>query len=297
MILKRFFHSNLKLLHQNPLGLPKKGPEPILARMQRGLPSKKPIPNVKHIIVVSSAKGGVGKSTTSVNLSCALSSLGLKTGLLDADIFGPSIPRMMNLKGEPELSEQSQLIPLENYGVQCMSMGFLIGEEDPVVWRGLMVMKAVQQLLWEVKWNDLDILVIDLPPGTGDIQLTITQQLQLSGAVIISTPQDIALLDAVKGVNMFRKVDVPILGLVQNMSYFSCSNCNHKTHIFGNDGAKRKAMDMGLEILADIPLDEQVCITSDDGKPIVISKPQSEHSKVYLDLAAKVCKKLNIHIP
>jgi ATP-binding protein involved in chromosome partitioning len=260
--------------------------------MQKGLPTKRPIPGVKDVIVVSSAKGGVGKSTTAVNLAVALAGQGKSTGLLDADIFGPSIPRMMNVSGEPDLSNKGNLIPLQNYGLKTMSMGYLVGEKDPIVWRGLMVMKAIQQLLWEVEWGTLDCLVIDLPPGTGDVQLTISQQVELSGAVIVSTPQDIALLDAVKGIAMFNKIHVPILGLVQNMSMFCCPQCNHTTHIFGHDGAKKKAKELGIEILCDVPLHQDVCTTSDTGKPIVIAQPNSEHAKVYNQLASTVIKKL-----
>ncbi|KAJ3279330.1 hypothetical protein HK104_001554 [Borealophlyctis nickersoniae] len=291
--------------------------------MSRGLPVKKPIAGVQDVIAVASGKGGVGKSTTSVNLAVALSLLGKKVGLLDADLFGPSIPRMMNLKGEPDIvdgtgggaDEQNSwpsrtmrnakispdvgipraaklLRPLTNYGVQCMSMGFLVGDNAPVVWRGLMVMKALEQLLRQVDWSGLDILVIDMPPGTGDTQLTITQQVPLSGAIIVSTPQDVALADARKGANMFTKVDVPILGMVQNMSFFCCPNCNHSTHIFGKDGVIAAAKEMGMSILGDVPLHADVCSTSDYGKPIVVSQPDSAHAKVYKQMAEATLAKL-----
>ncbi|KAF3194490.1 hypothetical protein TWF225_007025 [Orbilia oligospora] len=207
---RRAFHTARQLWHENPLGLPRSGAPPQIPRMQRGLPQKQKIKNVNKVIAVSSAKGGVGKSTVAVNLALGLSSLGRRTGILDTDIFGPSIPRLLNLSGEPRLSEKNQLIPLSNYGLQSMSMGYLVDPENAVVWRGLMVMKALQQLLHEVEWSELDVLVLDLPPGTGDTQLTITQQVELDGAVIISTPQDIALIDAIKGIDMFSKVKVPV---------------------------------------------------------------------------------------
>ncbi|KAJ3055226.1 hypothetical protein HK097_011109 [Rhizophlyctis rosea] len=298
----RSFHQTTPKSHDNPLGIPNvgsppkqrgTGPPPTLPRMQRGLPVKTPISGVKDVIAVASGKGGVGKSTTSVNLAVALSILGKKVGLLDADLFGPSIPRMMNLRGEPEIVKGNLLRPLENYGVKCMSMGFLVGDDAPVVWRGLMVMKALEQLLRQVDWSGLDVLVIDMPPGTGDTQLTITQQVPLTGAIIVSTPQDVALADAKKGANMFTKVNVPVLGMVQNMSFFCCPNCNHTTHIFGKDGATATAKQMGLDILGDVPLHPDVCSTSDAGKPIVISEPDSMHADVYRKMAQSTIAKLS----
>ncbi|KAK3828832.1 MAG: P-loop containing nucleoside triphosphate hydrolase protein [Benniella sp.] len=290
-------------LHENPLGIPRKppapgrdpgtGPAPSIPRMQRGLPQKMPIKGVKHIIAVASGKGGVGKSTTSVNLALAIAGMNKRVGLLDADIFGPSIPRLMNLSGEPALTGTAdRLVPLTNFGVKCMSMGFLIGEEDPVVWRGLMVMKALQQLLHQVDWGELDLLVIDMPPGTGDTQLTISQQIPLSGVVIVSTPQDIALIDARKGVNMFKKVNVPILGVVQNMSLHVCPNCNHESHIFGEGGAERTAKEMGLDFLGDVALHSEICQLSDKGQPVVVSKPNSRHTQYYKAIASKIVDKL-----
>jgi len=251
------------------------------------------LPGIKHVIAVASGKGGVGKSTTAVNIALAAASMKKKVGILDADIFGPSIPTLMNLKGEPELTEHGDnLIPLTNYGVKCMSMGFLVDKEAPVVWRGLMVMKALQQLLHQVEWGGLDLLVIDMPPGTGDVQLTITQQVVLDGAVIVSTPQDIALIDVVKGTNMFKKVDVPILGIVQNMALFICPNCNHETHIFGDGGAMRKAQDMDIPFLGDIPLHAEICDLSDQGKPVVVSKPDSQFATCYKTITAKILDKV-----
>ncbi|KAJ3109541.1 hypothetical protein HDU97_005198 [Phlyctochytrium planicorne] len=256
-------------------------------------PIRQPIPNVKHVVCVSSAKGGVGKSTTAVNLSISLRSLGLKSGLLDADVFGPSIPTMMNLAGKANVNERNQLIPMINYGVKCMSMGFLIDEGAPVVWRGLMVMKGIQQLLWSVDWGPLDVLVIDMPPGTGDVQLSIAQQVKLAGAVIVSTPQDVALNDTMKGIALFQKMEVPILGMVQNMSFFECPNCKHPSHIFGHDGAYEKARSLGIEVIGDIPLSVDVCDGSDAGVPITIANKESSVSLSYLKLAELVKKALS----
>ncbi|KAI9012996.1 P-loop containing nucleoside triphosphate hydrolase protein, partial [Gaertneriomyces semiglobifer] len=273
------------------------GPAPTLPRMARGLPTKKPIEGVRHVIAVASGKGGVGKSTTAVNLAVALSHLNLRIGLLDADLFGPSIPTMLNLHNQnPTINEMNHLIPLQNYGIKTMSMGFLIPEEKPVVWRGLMVMKAMEQLLRQVDWSGLDILVVDMPPGTGDTQLTLTQNVPLDGAVIVSTPQDVALKDARKGVEMFKTVDVPILGLVQNMSSFHCPNCNHTTHIFGQDGGLRQANALGIDVIGDVPLHADVCATSDMGTPIVVAQPEGIHAKVYQGLARKVAEKLGLPI-
>ncbi|KAJ3275267.1 hypothetical protein HDV01_000994 [Terramyces sp. JEL0728] len=270
-IFNRLFSAGISLLHENPLGIPNKLPVRNVERMQRGLPKKRKIPGIQDVILVSSAKGGVGKSTTAVNLAVSLSNIGLKVGLLDADVFGPSIPKMMNLEGcEPLLSEENKLIPLNNHGISCMSIGFLVKEDAPVVWRGMMVMKSIQQLLWDVDWNNLDLLVIDLPPGTGDVQLTIQQQIEISGAVIVSTPQDIALVDAVKGINMFKKMDTKILGIVQNMSYFQCTQCNHQTHVFG-DGLSKKAKEMEIDMLGSIPLNASICQSGDEGKPIALA--------------------------
>jgi ATP-binding protein involved in chromosome partitioning len=220
--------------------------------------------------------------------------MGHRAGILDTDIFGPSIPTLLNLSGEPRLSSNNQLIPLTNYGVKAMSMGFLVDEQAPIVWRGLMVMKALQQLLHEVEWGGLDVLVLDLPPGTGDTQLTITQQVVLDGAVIVSTPQDIALKDAVKGVSMFRKVDVPILGMVQNMSVFVCPECGHGTHIFGAEGVRRECGKHAIEFLGDIPLHARICDDADRGKPTVVSEPDSVRGKAFIDLAKGLSKRIGL---
>ncbi|XP_069320176.1 iron-sulfur cluster transfer protein NUBPL isoform X2 [Eulemur rufifrons] len=213
-------------------------------------------------------------------------------GLLDVDVYGPSIPKMMNLKGNPELSQSNLMRPLLNYGIACMSMGFLIEETAPVVWRGLMVMSAIEKLLRQVDWGQLDYLVVDMPPGTGDVQLSVSQNIPISGAVIVSTPQDIALMDAHKGAEMFRKVHVPVLGLVQNMSVFQCPKCKHKTHIFGADGARKLAQTLGLDVLGDIPLHLNIREASDTGQPIVFSQPESDEAKAYLRIAVEVVRRL-----
>jgi ATP-binding protein involved in chromosome partitioning len=250
------------------------------------------VPGVRAIVAVASGKGGVGKSTTSVNLALGLKANGLRVGLLDADIYGPSMPRMMAITGKPNSADGKMLQPMENYGVKVMSMGFLVAEDTPMIWRGPMVQSALQQMLRDVAWGELDVLVVDLPPGTGDAQLTMAQQVPLAGAVIVSTPQDIALLDARKGLNMFRRVDVPVLGIIENMSYFCCPNCGHRTDIFSHGGAKREAESLGMEFLGEIPLDIAIRETSDEGQPIVMSQPDSEHAKVYRQIAARVWEKV-----
>jgi len=252
------------------------------------------LPHVKAIIAVASGKGGVGKSTTATNLALALSRLGLSVGLFDADIFGPSMPRMLGISGEPVSPDGQTLLPMENYGIKCMSMGFLVPQDSPIIWRGPMVMGALEQLLRDVQWGELDVMVIDMPPGTGDTQLTITQRLPLTGAIIVSTPQDIALLDATKGLNMFRKVDVPVLGLIENMSYYICPKCGDEAHIFGHGGAKAEAARLSADFLGEVPLDIAIRQTSDAGEPIVISKPNSPHAKVYMEIARKVWDKVQL---
>jgi ATP-binding protein involved in chromosome partitioning len=250
------------------------------------------LPGIRHIIAVASGKGGVGKSTTAVNLALALQANGLKVGLLDADVYGPSQPRMMGIRGKPTSKDGKVMEPMANHGIKVMSMGFLIEEETPMIWRGPMVMSAITQLLRDVAWGELDVLVCDLPPGTGDTQLTMSQNVPLSGAVIVSTPQDIALLDAKKGLNMFRKVDVPVLGIIENMSYFSCPHCGHRSDIFAHGGARREAERFGIDFLGEIPLDIAIRETSDSGNPIVVSDPKSPHAAAYRDIAAKVWAKL-----
>ncbi|KAF2098181.1 P-loop containing nucleoside triphosphate hydrolase protein, partial [Rhizodiscina lignyota] len=286
---RRLFSTGRRLLsHENPLGLPRSGAPPQIPRMQRGLPKKQNIRDVKHVVAVSSAKGGVGKSTIAVNLALSLARLGHRTGILDTDIFGPSIPTLLNLSGEPRLTEDNRLIPLQNYGLPSMSMGYLVPESSPVVWRGLMVQKALQQLLFSVAWPSLDILILDLPPGTGDVQLTITQSIHLSGALIVSTPQDLSLKDAIRGVEMFKKVDVKILGMVQNMSVFRCEACGHEQHIFGTDGVKQKCEELGIKLLGDVPLHARICDDADGGRPTVVAEPESERAAAFRGIAERV---------
>ncbi len=244
------------------------------------------IKDVKHIIAVASGKGGVGKSTTSVNLALALAANGLKVGLLDADIYGPSIPRLLALTGAQ--IDTDTLAPVENYGIKVMSMGFLVDEETPMIWRGPMVQSALTQLLNDINWGALDIMVVDMPPGTGDAQLTMAQQVPLAGAVIVSTPQDLALIDARKGLNMFKRVNVRLLGIIENMSYFVCPHCNGRTDIFSHGGGKAEAAKLGVPLLGEIPLDIKIRETSDTGHPIVLNDPEGPHARAYRDIATAV---------
>ena len=253
-----------------------------------GRPQPSILPGVKSIVAVASGKGGVGKSTTAVNLALGLAAGGHKVGLLDADIYGPSMPRMMGISGRPTSSDGRTLDAMENYGIKVMSMGFLVEEDTPMIWRGPMVQSALEQMMRDVNWGELDVLVVDMPPGTGDAQLTMAQKVPLTGAVIVSTPQDIALLDARKGLNMFRKVDVPVFGLVENMSYFTCPKCGERSEIFSHGGARREAERLGMDFLGEIPLVMQIRETSDGGRPIVVSDPASAHAKAYRAIADKV---------
>ena len=246
----------------------------------------------KHIIAIASGKGGVGKSTFSVNFAVALNKLGYKIGILDADIYGPSIPRMMGISDKPKANDKQKLVPLENYNIKCMSIGFLIGVETPTIWRGPMVMKALEQMFNGVEWGELDYLIIDLPPGTGDAQLTLAQSAKLSGSIIISTPQDVALIDARKGINMFNKVGVPVLGIVENMSYFICANCNERHEIFSYGGAKNEANKSNNDFLGELPLDIKLRIHSDEGRPVCATNPEHYLTKLYIDIANKIIKKL-----
>jgi ATP-binding protein involved in chromosome partitioning len=251
------------------------------------------VPGVGAIVAVASGKGGVGKSTVAANLALGLTANGLKVGVLDADIYGPSMPRMLGISGRPQTEDGKILIPMENYGVKCMSMGFLVPEETAMIWRGPMVMSALNQMLRDVAWGELDIMVVDLPPGTGDAQLTMAQQVPLAGAVIVSTPQDIALIDARRGLSMFQKVDVPVLGIIENMSYFLCPHCGERSEIFSHGGARREAEKLGCEFLGEVPLDLAIRETSDDGHPITISDPGSAHAQLFREIAAKVWAKVS----
>jgi ATP-binding protein involved in chromosome partitioning len=252
------------------------------------------LPNVKNTIAVASGKGGVGKSTTSVNLALALQAEGANVGILDADIYGPSQPRMLGLKGKPDSLDGKTVEPKENYQVQSMSIGYLIDEETPMIWRGPMVTGALEQLLNDTNWKDLDYLVIDLPPGTGDIQLTLCQKIPVSGAVIVTTPQDIALLDAKKALKMFEKVQVPVLGIVENMSTHICSQCGNEEHIFGSGGGERMADQYGIELLGSLPLDIQIRKGVDNGKPTVVLDPDSAITEIYRDIARNVAAKISL---
>jgi ATP-binding protein involved in chromosome partitioning len=257
--------------------------------VQRGV---KLLPSVKNIIAVASGKGGVGKSTTAVNLALALAAEGARVAVLDADIYGPSQPQMLGIAGRPESADGKTLEPMEAYGLQAMSVGFLIDVETPMVWRGPMVTQALQQLLNETNWKDVDYLVVDLPPGTGDIQLTLAQQVPVTGAVIVTTPQDIALLDARKGLKMFEKVGVPILGIVENMSTHICSKCGHEEHIFGEGGADRMGKDYDVEVLGHLPLDIRIREETDSGKPTVVAEPESRIAEIYRGIARRVAVKV-----
>ena len=255
----------------------------------------KPIDNVKNIIAVASGKGGVGKSTTSVNLALALSAEGAKVGILDADIYGPSQPRMLGVSGQPESKDGKTLEPMVNYDLQCMSIGFLVDEETPMIWRGPMVTQALEQLLGDTNWDDLDYLIIDLPPGTGDTQLTLAQKVPVSGAVIVTTPQDIALLDARKGLKMFQKVEVPVLGIVENMSTHICTECGHEEHIFGQGGGMSMSEQYDVDFLGALPLDMQIRVETDEGKPTVVADPDGRIAEIYREIARRTTAKLSLH--
>tara|TARA_R110000824_G_scaffold390760_16_gene587958 strand:- start:3317 stop:4465 length:1149 start_codon:yes stop_codon:yes gene_type:complete len=245
------------------------------------------VPGVASIIAVASGKGGVGKSTMAVNIALGLSRLGLKVGLLDADIYGPSVPRMLGLKGKPQ-TEGKKLKPMENYGIKCMSIGFLVEEDTAMIWRGPMVQSAISQMLMDVAWGELDVLVVDMPPGTGDAQLTMVQRVPLAGAVVVSTPQDIALIDARKGYAMFEKTHVPVFGIIENMAYFISPGSGEKSYIFGEGGARRMAEKLGCEFLGEVPLHMSVRETSDAGTPVTATAPDSDEAKIFIDIARKV---------
>ena len=248
------------------------------------------VPGIKHIVAVASGKGGVGKSTTAINLALALHSLGLKVAVLDADIYGPSMPKLFGLTGKPEAADQDgkKMKPMTRFGVELMSIGFLVAEDTPMIWRGPMVMSALTQLLREVAWGETDIMIVDMPPGTGDAQLTLAQKTPLAGAVIVSTPQDLALIDARKGLNMFRKVNVPVIGIVENMSYFICTKCGERHEIFGHGGARQEAARLGVPFLGEIPLDQDLRERSDRGEPVAVTVPDGAHAAIYRDIARQV---------
>ncbi len=250
------------------------------------------LPNVKNIVAVASGKGGVGKSTTAVNLALALAAEGASVGLLDADIYGPSQPMMMGVEGRPESSDGKTMDPLENYGVQVMSIGFLVAQDEAMIWRGPMATQALEQLLRQTNWRDLDYLIVDMPPGTGDIQLTLSQRVPMTGAVIVTTPQDIALLDAKKGIKMFEKVGVPILGIVENMAVHVCSNCGHIEHVFGADGGKKMAAEYKMDYLGALPLNMQIRLHADSGKPTVVADPDGDVAAIYKAVARQVAIKI-----
>jgi ATP-binding protein involved in chromosome partitioning len=256
-----------------------------------GAPDRRAMPGVTSVIAVASGKGGVGKSTVAVNLALALAKLGKRVGLLDADIYGPSVPHLLGITEKP-VSDGKKLDPIVRHGVKTMSIGFLVDVDTPMIWRGPMVMSALTQMLNDVRWGELDILVVDMPPGTGDAQLTMAQRVPLAGAVIVSTPQDIALIDARKGLTMFRKTDVPILGIIENMSTFFCPSCGHETHVFGHGGARKTAETLGCEFLGEIPLDLAIRETSDTGTPIVAAASESREAKAFIDIAARIAAQL-----
>ena len=251
------------------------------------------LPTVKKIIGVASGKGGVGKSTTSVNLALALAQMGKKVALVDADIYGPSIPTMLGYEGQPLLSDDGQTFnPFETYNIKSISIGSLISRDTPIIWRGVKISSALEQLMTQTNWGEIDIMVIDMPPGTGDIQITLSQRVEMDGVVIVSTPQDIALIDAIKGVNMFKKTGTPILGIIENMSYFICPCCGARSDIFGHEGAKQTAEKMSETFLGEIPLDMAIRQNADKGTPIVVSAPNSPYSQAYLDIAQKIIQRI-----
>jgi len=270
------------------------GVKPVAQHKPHGAPADSPmgkqaaIPGIGSIIAVASGKGGVGKSTTALNLALGLRDLGLRVGLLDADIYGPSVPRLTGVREKPTVNEAKKMIPIVRFGMPLMSIGFLVEEQTAMIWRGPMVMSAIRQMLWDVAWGELDVLVVDMPPGTGDAQLTLAQQVPLRGAVIVSTPQDLALIDARRGIAMFEKVNVPTLGIIENMSYFQCPECGTRSDIFGHGGARHEAERLKVPFLGEVPLHMAIRTTSDAGTPVVDSEPDGPHAAVYREIAARI---------
>ncbi len=287
-------HARVQAARQNGVAGDDAGPKPASAAApaavpaQSGMTGPHAVAGVKHLIAVASGKGGVGKSTIAVNLALGLQAIGIKAGILDADIYGPSQPKLLGISGKPELGQGRKMKPMEAYGLQTMSMGFVVEEDTPIVWRGPMVVQALNQMLREVMWHDLDVLIIDMPPGTGDVQLTMAQQVPLAGAVIVSTPQDLALIDARKGLGMFRKVNVPVLGIVENMSYFLCPKCGDRSDIFGHGGARKEAEKLKVPFLGEVPLHMDIRANSDAGTPVTIKEPKGAHAQIFRDLAGAV---------
>jgi ATP-binding protein involved in chromosome partitioning len=274
------------------------GVKPVAQHRPQGAPTDSPmgkqaaIPGIGSIIAVASGKGGVGKSTTALNVALALRDLGLRVGLLDADIYGPSVPRLTGVREKPTVNDAKKMIPITRFGMPLMSIGFLVEEETAMVWRGPMVMSAIRQMLWDVAWGELDVLVVDMPPGTGDAQLTLAQQVPLRGVVIVSTPQDLALIDARRGIAMFKKVDVPTLGIIENMSYFQCPECGTRSDIFGHGGARLEAERLKVPFLGEIPLHMSIRTSSDEGTPVVESEPNGAHATIYRAIGAEIKKQL-----
>nr|WP_279306594.1 Mrp/NBP35 family ATP-binding protein [Microvirga solisilvae] len=283
------------LTADRPAGAAASPPSPAAAQRPHAAAQAKGqrIPGVKHVIAVASGKGGVGKSTTACNLALGLKALGLKVGILDADIYGPSMPKLLGIQGKPKLLENRILEPMEAYGLKVMSIGFLVEEEAAMIWRGPMVMSAITQMLREVAWGDLDVLVVDMPPGTGDAQLTMAQATPLAGAVIVSTPQDLALIDARRGVSMFKRVEIPILGIIENMATFVCPHCGQASHIFGHGGARDEAARLGVPFLGEVPLNMTIRELSDSGRPVTATDPSGPHAQIYKAMAQQIWTSLS----
>ena len=268
------------------VALTAEGPPPSLGAKPKPKPQgPQAIPGIASVVAIASGKGGVGKSTVSANIACALAQMGRKVGLLDADVYGPSQPRMLGVSGRPASPDGKTILPLRNHGVTMMSLGLMINDGEAAVWRGPMLMGALQQMLMQVQWGALDVLIVDLPPGTGDVQMTLAQKTEVAGAVVVSTPQDVALIDARRGINMFEKMNVPILGMVENMSTHICSNCGHEEHVFGHGGVAAEAEKMGVPLLAEVPLDLQIRLAADGGAPIVVSQPDSAQAQAFHKVA------------